>query len=90
MRKKGSLIFLKLGTLKVHVKLILLNFDFSRENLPMGLKIDFEFFEVGQIYKRFPANNFYKGISFINFDFSRSQQFSKEFPYKICIRGFLL
>ena len=50
MRKKGSLILLKLGTLKVNVKLIFLNFDFWRENFLMGLKIDFEFFEVGQIY----------------------------------------
>ena len=47
--EKGSLIFLKLGTLKVHVKLFFLYFDFWRENFLMGLKIDFEFFEVGQI-----------------------------------------
>ena len=47
--EKGSLIFLKLGTLKVHVKLFFLYFDFWRENFLMGLKIDFEFFEIGQI-----------------------------------------
>ena len=48
----------------------------KRENFLMGLKIDFEFFEVGQIYWRFPAKKFYKGISQINFDFSRSDKFS--------------
>ena len=32
----------------------------------MGLKIDFEFFEVGQFYLGFPAKNFFGGISFIN------------------------
>ena len=56
----------------------------------MGIKLDFEFFEVGQIYKRFPAKKFYKGISSINFDFSRSDRFTKEFPFKSFIRGFLL
>ena len=81
---------LKLGTLKVHVKLIFLNFDFWRENFLMGLKFEFEFFEIGQIYKRFPAKNFYKGISFRNFDFLRLEHFTKEFPYNIFIRGFLL
>ena len=41
--KKGSLILLKLRTVKAHVKLIFLNFDFWRDNFLMGLKIDFEF-----------------------------------------------
>ena len=60
------------------------------ENFLMGLKLDFEFWNFGQIYKRFPAKKFYKGISLINFDFLRSEHFTKEFPYKIFIRGFLL
>ena len=30
-----------------------------RENFLMGLKMDFEFFEVGQIYLRFPAKKFF-------------------------------
>ena len=59
------------------------------ENFLLGLKMYFEFFEVGQIYKRFPAKKifsrdfFYKlggtnllGISFI--------KFTKDFLY---IRG---
>ena len=41
-------------------------FTHKRENFLMGLKMDFEFFEVGQIYKRFPAKNFLAGISFTN------------------------
>ena len=43
-RKKGSLNFMKLSTLKVHVKLVFINVDFCREKFLMGLKIDFEFF----------------------------------------------
>ena len=39
----------------------------KRENFLMGLKIDFEFFKVGQFYLGFPAKKFYKGISNINF-----------------------
>ena len=55
-------------------------FTHKRENFLMGLKMDFEFFEVGQIYKRFPAKIFFsrdffyklggtnlQGISFIKF-----------------------
>ena len=34
-------------------------FTHLRENFLMGLKMDFEFFEVGQIYKRFPAKKFF-------------------------------
>ena len=34
-------------------------FTHLRENFLIGLKIDFEFFEVGQIYKRFPVYNFF-------------------------------
>ena len=41
-------------------------FAHLRENFLMGLKMDFEFFEIGQIYKRFPAKHFLAGISFIN------------------------
>ena len=56
----------------------------------MGLKFEFEFFEIVQIYKRFPAKKFYKGISFIIFDFLSSEHFTREFPSKSFIRGFLL
>ena len=62
MRKKGSMIFLKLCTLKVHVKLIFLNFDFKGENFLMGLKFDFEFWNFGKTYKRFPAKKNYEGF----------------------------
>ena len=64
----------------------------------MGLKIDFEFFEIGQIYKRFPVNflkfefsreNFLMGLK-IDFEFWNFGKNLKRFPYKICIRGFLL
>ena len=52
----------------------------------MGLKIDFEFFKVGQMYRRFTAKKFYKGISQINFDFSRSDKFIEDFQLKNFIR----
>ena len=55
----------------------------------MGLKIDFEFFEVGQIYWRFHAKKFYKGISQINFDFSRLGKFIEHFQLKNIKKGFL-
>ena len=42
----------------------------------MGLKMDFEFFEVGQIYKIFPAKNFLAVISFINW----AERIYKGFP----------
>ena len=52
------------------------------ENFLMGLKFDFEFWNFGQIYKRFPAKKFYKGISFKNFDFFRLEQIYWRFPAK--------
>ena len=51
-------------------------FGDKRENFLMGLKMDFEFFEVGQIYKRFPAKYFLRGISFINW----AERIYKGFP----------
>ena len=67
----------------------------KRENFLMGLKIDFEFFKVGQFYLGFPAKKFYKGISQINFNFRGrnkfiedflQKKFIKEFPFKKCGR----
>ena len=42
-------------------------FTDKRENFLMGLKMDFEFFEVGQIYERFPDK----------------KNFSRDFFYKL-------
>ena len=51
-------------------------FTDKRKNFLMGLKMDFEFLEVGQIYKRFPAKKKLAGISFINW----AERIYKGFP----------
>ena len=33
-------------------------FTHLQENFLMGVKMDYEFFEIGQIYKGFPVSNF--------------------------------
>ena len=57
-------------------------FTVKQENFLMGLKIDFEFFEVGQFYWRFPAKKNYKGISQINFKFWGRNKFIEDFLLK--------
>ena len=70
MRKKGSLILLKLGTLKLHVKLIFLNFENCDVTIFNYEKIDFCVENSGilvQNHKRWEAffwENFYLGFPF--------------------------
>ena len=59
----------------------------KRENFLMGLKIDFEFFEVGQFYLGFPAKKFHKGISQINFNFRGRNTFIEDYLLKNFIKG---
>ena len=65
-------------------------FTVKQENFLMGLKIDFEFFEVGQFYWRFPAKKFYKGISQINFNFRGRNKFIEDLLLKNFIKEFPL
>ena len=53
--KKGSLIFLKLGTLKVHDKWMCGIFEFWWNNFLMGIKFDFKFEIWENFYKGFPC-----------------------------------
>ena len=54
-RKKGSLIILKLGTLKVHDKWMCGIFEFWWNNFFMGMKLNFKFEIWENFYKGFPC-----------------------------------